>query len=246
MAAASGKGASELLREDRDSYWSNQRPDLLELAARFTTQPRRQRALDVGCANGVFGQSLFSLGFGEVWGVEPDPDCAAQAATRLTGVSQDRFPPDDIAGHAPFDLIAFGDSLEHLEDPWSGLAAARSLLSDGGVLIISVPNVAHYKVLLPALRGRWQYGAAGLLDRTHLHFFTPQSIAASARESGLTPVFERRACPLPNGALKRTIVRATGLVAPHLVTAKVYLVCRRAETSDLVPRWPRERTYFGR
>jgi 2-polyprenyl-3-methyl-5-hydroxy-6-metoxy-1,4-benzoquinol methylase len=246
MGTASDKGASDLLREGRDSYWSNQRPDLLELATRFTRQCQRQRALDVGCANGVFAHSLFSLGFSEVWGVEPDPDCAAQAATRLTGVSQTRFPPADISDNGPFDLIVFGDSLEHLEDPWSGLAAARSLLSAEGVLILSVPNVAHYKVLLPALRGRWQYGAAGLLDRTHLHFFTPQSIATSVRESGLMPAFARRVCPLPHGAMKRTIVRATGLVAPHLVTSKVYLVCRRVETSALVARWPRERTYFGR
>ena len=213
-----------------DSYYAQARPDLLELALRFTTPSGRGRALDVGCANGVFAHSLLLAGFDEVWGVEPSRHSARQAATRLTGVVAAPFPNAEIAEHAPFDLIVFGDSLEHLQDPWIGLSVARTLLSSDGVLVLSVPNVAHYSVLLPLLRGRWEYAESGHLDRTHLHFFTPNSIVGIVRASGLEPTFKRRVCVLPLSSWKRAVVRTARVLAPHLVTSKVDLVCRRSDS----------------
>ena len=104
----------------RDSYWSQPRRHLLELTTRFVKRSDRGRALDIGCANGVFSQSLFSVGFKQVWGVEPNTECANQASNRLTGVVMAPFPNDEVVEYAPFDLVVFGDSLEHLSDPWSG------------------------------------------------------------------------------------------------------------------------------
>jgi SAM-dependent methyltransferase len=230
------------LHEGPDSYWSNPRTDLLELVERFTPATRRRRALDVGCANGVFAQSLFSLGFDEVWGVEPDAACAKLAAAVLTGVVEGPFPHADAADHGPYDLIVFGDSLEHIEDPWQALGTARALLGADGVLVLSVPNVAHHAVLLPAIRGRWEYAQAGLLDRRHLRFFTPRSLAAAVKDAGLAPVFERRTCPLPHGRAKRALAQAARLVAPHLVTAKVDLVCR-ADAPPAPRGWPLTYSY---
>lgn len=216
--------------ERRGSYQSQARLDILELTTRHTEPSRRGRALDVGCANGIFAHSLFAIGFNEVWGVEPNRECARQATSRLTGVVAAPFPNAEIAEHGAFDLIVFGDSLEHLQDPWIGLSAARSLLSSDGVLILSVPNVAHYSVLLPLLRGRWDYADSGLLDRTHLHFFTPQSIVRAVRAAGLELAFERNVCVLPHSPWKRVVVRTAQVLAPHLVTSKVDLVCRRRDS----------------
>lgn len=210
-------------------YFRQARPDLLELAGRFTTPSCRGRALDVGCADGVFAHSLFSVGFDEVWGVEPDRECSRQATSLLTGVVAAPFPNAEIAEHGAFDLIVFGDSLEHLQDPWIGLSAARALLSGDGVLILSVPNVAHYSVLLPLLIGQWDYADAGPLDRSHLRFFTPQSIVKTVRAAGLEPAFERKLCVLPRSPWKRVVVRTAQVLAPHLVTSRVYLVCRRSD-----------------
>jgi 2-polyprenyl-3-methyl-5-hydroxy-6-metoxy-1,4-benzoquinol methylase len=196
---------------------------------RFSSPSSRGRALDVGCANGVFAHSLFSVGFREVWGVEPDAQCARRAAARLTGVIAAPFPSAETGEHGTFDLIVFGDSLEHLQDPWTSLSAARKLLSDDGVLILSVPNVAHFSVVLPLLRGRWDYADSGLLDRTHLRFFTPQSIVKTVLDAGLVPVHERDVCVPPQRPWKRLVVRATRVLAPHLTASKVDLVCRRRD-----------------
>lgn len=224
IAEADQDGATAMRHR---AYYRQARPDLLELVKRFTNPSSRGRALDVGCADGVFGHSLFSVGFDEVWGVEPDPACARQAASRLTGVVTAPFPSAEIAEHAAFDLIVFGDSLEHLQDPWGGLSAARALLRSDGMLILSVPNVAHYSVLLPLLRGRWEYGEAGLLDRTHLRFFTPESIVKAAGAAGLVPECVRTLCMPPHTLWKRVVVCVVQVVAPHLVASKVNLVCRR-------------------
>lgn len=72
-----------------------------------------------------------------------------------------------------FDAIVFNDVLEHLVDPWSALRESKSFLTDGGMVIASIPNVRHYSVIKPlVVSGRFEYQDAGLLDRTHLRFFT--------------------------------------------------------------------------
>jgi 2-polyprenyl-3-methyl-5-hydroxy-6-metoxy-1,4-benzoquinol methylase len=94
------------------------------------------------------------------------------------------------------DVILCLDVLEHLRDPWSVADKLRTLLKPGGALIASVPNARHCKVIVPlVLRGRWDYMPAGLLDRTHLRFFT----RATAREL------------LAGAGLHVTDVRAVGM-----------------------------------
>jgi 2-polyprenyl-3-methyl-5-hydroxy-6-metoxy-1,4-benzoquinol methylase len=85
-----------------------------------------------------------------------------------------------------FDLILCLDVLEHMVDPWPCVEALRTRLALGGKLIISVPNVRCLKVLVPlGFQGRWSYRMDGILDRTHLRFFTRESALALATGSGL-------------------------------------------------------------
>jgi len=146
------------------------------------------RILDVGCASGYFGEALKLRGH-EVWGVEPDPTSATQARTRLDQVSggtiEDFLGSADVAD-ARFDVIIFGDVLEHTIDPADVLRRCSARLKEGGVVIASVPNVAHLAVRVMLLEGRWDYDDRGILDRTHLRFFTKASIAGLFSSAGFS------------------------------------------------------------
>lgn len=133
--------------------------------------PVKGRILDVGCNKGGFGAHLKARG-AEVWGVEPDMDCAAIAATRLDRVIHGRY-PEDIPAGTTFDCVVFNDVLEHMVDPIEVLLATHRLLASSGVIVASIPNVRNLRVVgRLLLRGRWDYADVGILDRTHLRFFT--------------------------------------------------------------------------
>lgn len=81
-----------------------------------------------------------------------------------------------LAEHGPFDTILCLDVLEHLRDPWATVGALRDGLADGGVIVASIPNVNHHSLVFPLVfRGRYELQDAGLLDRTHLRWFTRAS-----------------------------------------------------------------------
>jgi SAM-dependent methyltransferase len=134
--------------------------------------PSARRVLDVGCSTGRFGAALRDhYPEMEVWGIDPTPhpsDRPQPYATRLVG----EFPAD-VPSSEKFDCIVFNDVLEHLVDPWSALRQAHAHLTSRAEVVVSVPNVRHVWVLRPLLlEGRWDYQDEGILDRTHLRFFT--------------------------------------------------------------------------
>lgn len=168
-------------------YYNRQRSELLRYI-----QSRQNRVLEVGCAEGLLGESLKQQGLAaEVTGIELFPDAARVAETRLDRVicgdieSMDR----DGMGLEPgsFDCIICGDVLEHLRDPWAVLSWLASRLKPGGKLIASIPNVRYWSVVFPLLfRGEWRYQSQGILDRTHLRFFTKTTAMQLLEQSGLT------------------------------------------------------------
>lgn len=147
-----------------------------------------RRVLEVGCGRGGFGRSLRKvLGpSAELVAMEAVPSQAAVA--RETGafdrVHDGYFPsalPPDESG---FDLICFNDVLEHVVDPWSTVAACRDLLAPGGQVLAAIPNVQHGPTVVGLLRGHWDYQDTGVLDRTHLRFFTRESAIGLFRGTG--------------------------------------------------------------
>lgn len=163
------------------SYYAQARPEVVAMIPETAS-----RILDVGCGTGTLGGRLKTERRIEVIGVEMDP-VAAEAAGRVL----DRVHRGDIetlvlpypAGS--FDAIITADILEHLRDPWGLLTRLSPLLSPEGRLIACLPNVRHWSVVRGLLEGEWTYLPAGILDRTHLRFFTRRSGQALIESAGL-------------------------------------------------------------
>ncbi len=136
--------------------------------------------LDVGCATGVLGTYLRRERGARVWGIESDQRMAAIAREVLDEVREadlNGASLTSLAGSERFDVVVFGDILEHLIDPWGVLREARALLRPGGRVITSIPNVSHLNTLwCLAVRGHWPYRSRGIHDRTHLRFFTRRNL----------------------------------------------------------------------
>ncbi len=146
--------------------------------------------LDVGCGLGGFGFALRRAGpHRTLWGVESDGEAAASAAEHYDRIVTGTF-PDVLAGSsARFDCVVFNDVLEHMADPWAAMRRAVELLSPGGVIIASIPNVRFLRTVGDlVLRGRWTYTDAGVLDRSHLRFFTRDTAKELFTDSGLEVV----------------------------------------------------------
>jgi SAM-dependent methyltransferase len=150
---------------------------------------RARRILEVGCARGRLGYECKRQDPSRyVAGVELDADAALAAKERLDDVFvldvQAEVPPVDSAG---FDCLIFGDVLEHLVDPEDVLRRYRQLLAPGGVVLVSLPNIQHYSTIRSLLRGDFPYQPSGLLDATHLRFFTHMSFAKLMLDAGFLP-----------------------------------------------------------
>jgi 2-polyprenyl-3-methyl-5-hydroxy-6-metoxy-1,4-benzoquinol methylase len=156
---------------------------------------RGRRALDVGAADGFLAELLTRQGW-QVTALERDPAQAAKARGRCHEVIVADLDQAAPRLQGSFDAIVYGDVLEHLIDPLPVLVALDRTLSPDGRVIVSVPNVAHLWVRLSLALGRWDYADRGILDRTHLRFFTRRTLRAFLRDAGLG-VEEFVATPVP-------------------------------------------------
>ncbi len=162
------------------TYFRYPRPEML---AFVPVQCRR--VLDVGCADGMFGESLKKIRSVEVWGVEPTKSAATAARVRLDRVIEDVFDPHIALPVGSFDCILFNDVLEHMIAPDSALRYARELLATQGVVVASIPNIRSFPTIWQLMfHARWEYRDAGVMDKTHLRFFTKSSIAAMFEREG--------------------------------------------------------------
>jgi len=156
--------------------------------ARLVRRLGRGPVLDVGAAQGMLGQLLRDAGARlDLDGVEPNPAWAAQARPFYRRVFASGIEEADLP-EASYEVIVCADVLEHTVDPVAVLDRLRRVATDDALFIVSLPNVAHLAVRLLLLFGRFPAMERGILDRTHLHFYTRDTAAAMFREAGLETV----------------------------------------------------------
>ena len=168
------------------AYHSNPRADLLGLLR----QPPR-RVLDVGCASGAMGAGLKQkFPAVELWGIEGNAQVARLAQTHyhrvITGLLQDI----DLAVHglnaASVDTLVLADVLEHMSNPWRALDALRPWLTEDAQVLVSLPNARNLWLINELAAGRWSYEQSGILDITHLRFFTRDEGQRMLEQTGYT------------------------------------------------------------
>jgi 2-polyprenyl-3-methyl-5-hydroxy-6-metoxy-1,4-benzoquinol methylase len=174
--------------DSKISYYQHSRP---ELVAEIDLPVGR--LLDVGCGAGFISSAIRSqCSPQEIWGVEVVPEVAEQARQNP---ALDQVFSGDIANiiselpKASFSHIVAGDVLEHLVDPWSVLESLRHCLEPGGKFICSIPNIRNFSFILDLLfRRRFRYRESGVMDRTHLRFFTRIEIEIMFRDAGYSAI----------------------------------------------------------
>lgn len=162
------------------------------IARQITTSlPNGGRILDLGCAAGDLGGLLTEQGF-EVTDIDRDSELLSLAHDRLANTLKADFESEswvqalqDLSGNEMFDAVVLSNILEHVTEPASLLSKAKNFLAPNGLLLVSVSNVAHGALRLSLLQGRWKYTDEGLLDATHLRFFTLNSAVDLIQSTGL-------------------------------------------------------------
>ncbi len=187
------------------------------------------RVFEGGVSSGYFAELLVAAGR-RVDGIELDPVAATSAARvceRVLVGDLQQIDVDDLDG--PYQVLLFGDTLEHIADPVSVLRSLRTKLRHDGVLVVSIPNVANWAVRLGLLFGRFCYTERGILDRTHLRFYTHRTVVEMLELSGFQVCRLVGTIPVPLVRSKRLcdIAHRIGNLRPSLfaytfvVTARV-------------------------
>ena len=147
--------------------------------------------LDVGAGPGSISRPLVEIGRNHVTAIEIDPPSVAILKEICDDVIQadlnDPAWPSLLDGRT-FDAIVIADVLEHLMDPWGTLARASTRLRDGGSIVVSLPHASHAGVLACLMSNDFSYRDSGLLDRTHIRFFSIRNIQALFEGAGLVIV----------------------------------------------------------
>jgi SAM-dependent methyltransferase len=211
------------------------------MSARYFATARREvlpvlparvsRLLDLGCGTGAT-VALVKEARAVEWagGVELDPgagDAARKVCDRVWAGDATNLAFVDEIAPSSLDLVLCLDVLEHLADPWAMARRLSPLLAPGGRLILSVPNIRNWKYIWRlAAHGDFRYRDAGLLDRTHLRFFTRETAIELATAGGLRLVSAANAQPFafPDGRWllsRASLGRLEGLLAKQwLVVAE--------------------------
>jgi O-antigen biosynthesis protein len=154
---------------------------------------------DVGCGPGNIARLLKGQGC-TVVGIDSNVEAlkaAQEYCTRTVVADLDRDSLSTVLQGEHFDVIVFADVLEHLRDPRSTLTASKALLREGGFVVASIPNIAHGAIRLSLLLGTFHYQPLGIMDDTHLRFFTRKTVEALFEECGFAiETLERTALPV--------------------------------------------------
>lgn len=167
-----------LYADKGDRYFSNVRKDIIALVP-----DELNKVLEVGCGSGSTLFALKEMGrASEIVGIDINKYCTTQLDKFISGnIEEMNLPyPQEY-----FDIIIFGDVLEHLIDPWRVVRTMRNYLKENGALIASIPNIREVKTVFQImLLGDFKYVGAGILDKTHLRFFCKKNILKLFNDNG--------------------------------------------------------------
>lgn len=184
--------------------------------------------LDVGCWNGTLGKVLMQECRGAVVdGIEREASQAQRARDNGYRHVQvvDLDAPLPVGEQAVYDMLLFGDVLEHLVHPERVLAALLPSVKPGGRVLVSLPNIGFAVNRITHLLGRWDYRDYGILDRTHLHFYTKRTMVALFENAGLRVTRVEGYVGLHQyPLLVRAPLRFLGRVWPSLFAIQIVLV----------------------
>lgn len=169
-------------------YYESERKDIIALIPNDA-----RRILDIGCGFGLMGKKLKGERDIEIVGIENEEKVINIARDNvdelIIGDVEDLKPPFE---QGYFDCLVYGDVLEHLKEPWKVLKEHTYYLKKGGWCIASIPNISHYSIIKSLLNNKWEYASSGILDETHLRFFTLEGIRKIFRDAGYTIEEERK------------------------------------------------------
>lgn len=186
---------------------------------------KRLRILDVGCSKGFIGNALHKEH--DFYGIDYDKKDAKIAGKYYRDIKIADLEKDKLVYREKFfDVIIMADIIEHLKDPPSIVSYFRFFLKENGVLILSVPNIANIYVRLKLLFGNFDYEKKGIMDKTHMRFFTLKSIRKLVKDAGLS-VEKEDFTPIPLPLVNSIFSRGRPL---HIIHKFNYLLTRLWKT----------------
>ena len=212
-----------MISENAVGYFDNPRVELVQLFSLAMSQNSTPKlsVVEVGCGAGANFQLYRDAGFELLHGVEVHRQMADVATARFDqvyAVAVEEFQPLGVRYHA----VVVGDVLEHLVDPWLVLRRIYDWSAYDAVLAVSIPNAQNWTVVWPLIRGRWDYTADGILDRTHLRFFTDRSFQEVLRQTGWKVQIKSHPELGPKGRLLTWL--SGGRLEPFMV-GQYYYIC---------------------
>jgi 2-polyprenyl-3-methyl-5-hydroxy-6-metoxy-1,4-benzoquinol methylase len=154
-------------------------PELLSMLPK-----KAHTVVEIGCASGRLAEAYRAINPSVCYlGVELFEAAAQKAATKMDSVVIGNIEQANVLselkeklGESQIDVLIFSDVLEHLVDPWDILAKFKPIMSPNGCCVSSIPNISHWTILAGLIHGEWNYADSGLLDKTHLRFFTKKTM----------------------------------------------------------------------
>ena len=182
---------SDLPYLDKPSPWSSHST----IAAKLQMLPDQSKVLDVGTASGTLARMCADKPL-RLFGIEPNADWAKLASPLYERIWVGTIEGIEEKCLGGYDVIVLGDILEHLPAPEQVLQKLVEHQSSNCLFIVSVPNIANLWIRLNLLFGRFEYTERGILDRTHLRFFTRKSLVAMLENAGLN-IISIQTTPIP-------------------------------------------------
>jgi 2-polyprenyl-3-methyl-5-hydroxy-6-metoxy-1,4-benzoquinol methylase len=184
------------------------------------------KILDLGCASGKLGRELRGLNkASEIVGAEIFEQAALEAAKYYDKVYLGDIEQIGLDYKDYFDYVICGDILEHLRDPWTMLNKIFDWLKKDAIFISSIPNIRYWRILKDLIiLGKWDYTEAGILDKTHLRFFTKRTYIEMIITSKFTITYNEMWL---NSKKKRFLNRCTLGIFEELLGSQIMVVAKK-------------------